>query len=84
MMKYTREFLKMIVLAAQSTNGPELGCDDCWDKVDRFAELTLTGRDAEEAMPLVASHLQRCSACTDEFNALLDALKATVSLKQVS
>ncbi len=81
-MNYTRDFLKMIVLAAQSSSEPELGCSDCWDEVDRFAEMKLAGRDPEEAMPLVADHLRRCGTCSDEFTALLDALKATANLKK--
>lgn len=66
-----------MVLAAQSTESQELSCDECWELTDRFAELTIAGRNAEEALPLVAEHLRQCGECREEFNAFLEALRAT-------
>ena len=44
--------------------------------LDRFAEMTLIGKNAAEAMPLVQDHLNRCGNCREEFQALLVALRA--------
>ena len=54
----------------------EIGCDECFEVVDTFAKLRLAGRDAAQAMPLVQDHLERCPPCREEFEALLDALRA--------
>jgi len=43
--------------------------------LDRFAEITLVGTNASEAMPLVQDHLEHCRECKQEFEALLLALK---------
>lgn len=52
------------------------GCEDCYHHVDAFAEAQLAGRSAAEAAPLVEAHLAMCPGCRDEFEALLDALRA--------
>jgi len=58
------------------TDDDELSCDECYDKVDQFAELKLIGKQPAEALPLVQAHLDRCPPCREEFEALLEALKA--------
>jgi len=40
-------------------------------------ELKLTGKSAEEALPLVKYHLDHCPACREEYEALFEALKVT-------
>jgi predicted anti-sigma-YlaC factor YlaD len=44
--------------------------------MDEFVELTLAGKNAAQAMPLVEEHLNRCGDCREEFEALLAALRA--------
>ena len=68
--------VKLMVRGILSTRSDEIGCDECFDKVDRYAEMVLEGRDAAAALPLVSDHLERCSDCREEFEALLIALKA--------
>lgn len=67
--------LKSLIHMIFSTRDNELSCDECFEHVDRFAEMVLAGKDASEAMPLVQDHLERCSYCREEFEALLDALR---------
>ena len=76
-MKYDASFIRMILMMARSVREHELGCDECWREVDRFAELTLAGRDAAEALPLVEAHLKGCPECGAEFEALLLSLRET-------
>jgi predicted anti-sigma-YlaC factor YlaD len=59
------------------TRADEIGCDECYAQLDRFAELVLAGMDAAAALPLVEDHLARCHDCREEFEALLAALQAT-------
>jgi hypothetical protein len=70
------DMLKQLVRGILSTAPEEIGCDECYEEIDRFVELKLAGKDAAEAMPLVHDHLQRCGACREEFEALLEALRS--------
>ena len=76
-MKLSLEVLKKMVQMVAGTKAEEIGCDECFEQVDRFVELKLQGLNAAEAMPLVQDHLDRCAGCREEFEALLDCLKAT-------
>lgn len=71
--------LKKMILGIGSTRPDEIGCDECFEQLDRFAELVLAGKPAAEALPLVQDHLDRCMDCREEFEALLRALRATAS-----
>jgi hypothetical protein len=76
MTKLNAKTLKRLIYGALNTQPDEIGCDDCFDVLDRYAELHLQGKDVAEAMPLVHDHLRRCKACREEFEALLEALQA--------
>lgn len=75
-MKLTPRLLQGLLRAVRMTRPDEIGCDECFERLDRFAELTLAGKDAAEAFPLVADHLAGCGDCREEFEALLEALRA--------
>jgi hypothetical protein len=68
--------LKRMVRSALDTDPDEIGCDDCFEQLDRFVEMELADKHAGEAMPLVEDHLRRCRACREEFAALLAVLRA--------
>lgn len=69
-----------MVQAIATTRPDEIGCDECFEQLDRFAELTLAGKDAAEALPLVQDHLDRCHDCREEFELLLAALQAHIGM----
>lgn len=77
-MKLSLDVLKKMVLAVVGTKPNEMGCDECFEQVDQFVELKLQGKDTAEAMPLIQDHLDRCGGCREEFEALLDCLRATI------
>jgi len=68
--------LAQMVSMVAATRPDEIGCDACYEQLDRLADLHLAGKNAAEAMPLVQDHLDRCGDCREEFEALLAALKA--------
>ena len=68
--------LRQMVYDIFTTRPDEIGCQECFEQLDRFVELTLAGKNAAEAMPLVQDHLDHCSDCREEFEALLAALRA--------
>jgi hypothetical protein len=51
--------------------GPDVGCDVCFDELDRYVELELAGADAEAAVPGMRVHLECCPACAEEHASLL-------------
>ncbi len=54
--------------------GPEVGCDECFELLDRFVELELEGADADAALPGMRGHLQGCPACREEHESLVALL----------
>ena len=72
--------LKQMVRGIMSSRADEIDCDECFDQIDLFSELSLAGKSADEALPLVKQHLETCPDCKEEFEVLLKALNA-VSLK---
>jgi len=55
----------------------EIGCDECFEWLDSFAEAELSGVEASIAMPLVGDHLGKCEDCCTKFEALLTTLRGT-------
>ena len=51
--------------------GPELTCEECFDKLDRYVELELAGADADANVPGMRAHLEGCPACLEDFVSLL-------------
>ena len=56
--------------------GPELGCEECFDQLDRYVELERAGADADAAIPDMRAHLQGCSACAEDHESLHGLLSA--------
>ena len=50
--------------------GPDIGCDACFDELDRYVELELAGQDADAALPGFRAHLDGCPACREEHESL--------------
>lgn len=49
---------------------PEVGCDTCFEQLDRYVELEADGADADAAIPGLAAHLAGCPACAEEHESL--------------
>ena len=57
---------------------PEVGCDACFDELDRYVELELAGEDVDTAIPGLRSHLDVCPACHEDH----ESLRALVGVEQ--
>ena len=55
--------------------GPEISCEQCFDALDRYVELELSGGDADAAIPGMRAHLTGCPACAEDH----DSLRALLS-----
>jgi hypothetical protein len=58
--------------------GPELTCEECFEHLDSYVELELSGRDADAAVPGMRAHLKGCPACAEDH----DSLHALVGAEQ--
>lgn len=68
--------IKQMVRNILTVRPDEIGCAECLERMDRFVDMQLDGKDPGEAMPLVRDHLRRCRDCHEEFRALLSAVQA--------
>jgi hypothetical protein len=70
------DVVKLVRVVAE-TREAEIGCDECFEWLDVFAETEFSGVEASAAMPLVGDHLDKCADCRSKFEALLTALRGT-------
>lgn len=59
------------------TRDHELNCNECLDKMGEFAEGEIAGKRVPVALEGVGHHLSVCAECTEEYEALLTALRKT-------
>ena len=57
-------------------DGPDIGCDACFEELDRYVELELAGVDADAAVPGLRTHLAGCPACREEHDSLYALLSS--------
>ena len=76
MMLKRGDVVKLVRVVAD-THETEIGCDECFERLDSFADTELSGAEARAAMPLVGDHLDKCADCRSKFEALLRALRGT-------
>ena len=50
---------------------PEVSCEVCFEELDRYVDLELSGADADAAIPGLRAHLEGCPACREEHSSLL-------------
>ena len=74
-----RTDLKQMLGRLLGPAGPEVGCETCFEELDRYVELELAGKDADAAVPGLRAHLEGCPACREEH----ESLYALVSGEQV-
>lgn len=60
----------------QATRPDEIGCNECFELLDIFADLVDAGHEAELIMPLIQHHINMCRDCREEFQALMASLAA--------
>ena len=50
--------------------GPELTCEECFEHLDRYVEVELSGADADAAVPGMHALLDGCPACAVDHECL--------------
>jgi anti-sigma factor RsiW len=55
--------------------GPEILCDECFERLDEYVDAELGHIDPDAAVPGMRAHLAGCPACAEEY----ESLRALVS-----
>ena len=58
----------------ESVREEEISCDEIYSKLDEYVEREVSKKDAAQLMPLIREHLDVCSECCEEYEALLNVL----------
>jgi hypothetical protein len=61
----------------ESVREDDAPCDEVYARIDEYVEMEIDKKDAAQLMPLVREHLDMCSECCEEYEALLDILEKT-------
>ena len=75
-MTSSEEVIRRLVGQISRTQDVELGCRDVYAVLDQYAEAVAGGADAATLLPMVKQHLDLCSDCCEEYEALLSILLA--------
>jgi hypothetical protein len=71
-----REIGHRLVAIIERTQPEECTCEETYALIDQFTEALERGEDVDHLMPLVKRHLEICSDCMEEFEALLRVMQA--------
>ena len=55
--------------------GPEVSCEECFERLDEYVELELAGEDAEAHVPGMGAHLEGCPACREDHESLRELVR---------
>ena len=75
-MSLSREQIAELLRLIGLTRDEEIDCERCLARVAEFAERELAGRSVPAGLEAVAHHLSICEESCEEYDALLQALKA--------
>jgi anti-sigma factor RsiW len=64
-----------LIAALLGPVGPELTCEECFDQLDRYVDLELTGSDADRLLPGMRAHLTGCPACAEDHESLREFVR---------
>jgi hypothetical protein len=62
--------LERALLMLLGPAGPEVGCEECFELLDRYVEREIAGADADAQMPGMRAHLLGCPACAEDHESL--------------
>ena len=60
-------------------DGPEVTCEECFERLDEYVDAELAGRDPEGAVPGMAAHLAGCPACREDHESLRELVSGEPS-----
>lgn len=73
-MPLTPDEIQNLLDVVRATQDVEIDSDHCLLQIAEFAETSLLGKPAPEALKAVEQHLSICRECREEFEALCRAI----------
>lgn len=67
--------LKGLIQQLMLTEDEELDCQQVYQVVDVYAEMSARGEDVSAVLPMVKHHLEMCKDCMEEYEALMRILE---------
>jgi hypothetical protein len=55
--------------------GEELTCQQCFEHLDEYVDLELSGSDADAEIPGMRAHLEGCPACGEDHESLREFVR---------
>ncbi len=52
--------------------GPEVTCEECFERLDEYVDLEVAGEDPDARLPGMRAHLEGCPACREDHESLRD------------
>ncbi|MCL4530678.1 MAG: zf-HC2 domain-containing protein [Chloroflexi bacterium] len=75
------EVVQGFVRELEKVRVEDVSCDEVFKQLDEYVEKEVRDGDAARLMPLLREHLDICSDCCDEYEALLDVLEQAAQEK---
>jgi hypothetical protein len=69
------ELIRDLIRSLEDTRDEECSCSDVYTLLDQYAEVEIRGEDAARLMPLLRQHIEMCTECHQEYEALLAILE---------
>ena len=71
----TDEVVLKFLSVLEQARAEDLNCTDLYARLDEFVDNELKGMDVEKIAPLIHEHLDICSECCEEHEALLSVVE---------
>ena len=71
----TAEHRQELLASLLGPGEQEVSCEECFELLDEYVEVGLTGGDTRAALPGMDAHLEGCPACHED----MESLRALVS-----
>ncbi|KXK13339.1 MAG: hypothetical protein UZ14_CFX002001755 [Chloroflexi bacterium OLB14] len=76
-LEMTDDVVFKFIQVLEQARADELDCQGVYARLDEFVEHEVHGKDVEKIAPLIREHLDMCSDCYDEYEALLRVIENT-------
>ena len=78
-MKWSKDEIGKLLRTLAKTRQHELNCDECLKEVAEFAEKKLASGATPHSLSLIEPHLSICDECKEEYETLLEIMRAELS-----
>jgi hypothetical protein len=69
------EVVKGFLRVLEKIRTEDMTCNEVFTQLDEYVEKEVDSKDSARLMPLLREHLDMCSDCCDEYEALLEVIE---------